>query len=212
MSFFSLHHLIQLLHAYGNVVLAVVVGLESVGLPVPGETLLIAAAVIAATTHQLSIVLVVVSAALGAIIGQTVGYSIGWGIGFRLLRRYGRYIGLTDRRMAFGRALFRRHGMKVVFASRFIVLLRTLSALLAGANHMPLGRFMVANLSGGTVWSALYGGGAYLLGHEAKQVAGPVAIGIGVAVVAALLVAGLYARHREHQVLAQPLRAGRAGK
>lgn len=212
MSFFSLHHLIQLLHAYGNVVLGVAVGLESVGLPVPGETLLIAAAVIAATTHQLSIVLVIVSAALGAILGQTVGYSIGWGIGFRLLRRYGRYVGLTDRRMAFGRALFRRHGVKVVLASRFIVLLRTLAAPLAGANRMPWRRFMVANITASSVWSGLYGCGAYLLGHEAKNVAGPAAIGIGVAVVVALMAAGLYARHREHQVLTQPLRAARAGK
>lgn len=125
MSFFSLHHLIQLLHAYGNVVLGVAVGLESVGLPLPGETLLIAAAVLAGTTYQMNILFVVLSAALGAIIGQAVGYGIGWGVGFRLLRRYGRYIGLTDRRLAYGRALFRRHGVKVVFASRFIVLLRT---------------------------------------------------------------------------------------
>ena len=212
MSVFSLHHLIQLLHTYGNVVLGVVVGLESVGLPIPGETLLIAAAVTAATTHQLSIVLVVLSAALGAILGQMVGYCIGWGIGFRLLRRYGRYVGLTDRRMAFGRALFRRHGVKVVLASRFVVLLRTLAAPLAGANHMPWRRFMAANIVASCVWSALYGGGAYLLGREAKQVAGPVAISIGVAVVTALLAAGLYARHREHQALAQPLRAGRAVK
>ena len=96
------------------------------------------------------------------------------------------HIGLTDRRLAFGRALFRRHGVKVVFASRFIVLLRTLAALLAGANRMPWGRFMAANVAGSVAWSALYGFGAYLLGHEAKQVAGPVAIGIGVIVAAAL--------------------------
>ena len=116
--------------------------------------------------------------------------AIGWSVGFRLLRRYGRYIGLTDRRLAFGRALFRRHGVKVVFASRFIVLLRTLAALLAGANRMPWGRFMVANVAGSVAWSALYGFGAYLLGHEAKHVAGPVAIGIGVIVAAALVAGG----------------------
>ena len=194
MEFFSLHHLIQLLHAYGNVVLGVVVGLESVGLPLPGETLLIAAAVYAGTTHQLNIALVILSAALGAIVGQIVGYAIGWGVGFRLLRRYGRYIGLTDRRLAFGRALFRRHGEKVVFAARFIVLLRTLAALLAGANRMPRGRFMVANVAGSVVWAALYGFGAYLLGHEAKHVAGPIAIGICAIVVVALVIAGLYMR------------------
>lgn len=209
MEFFSVHHLIQLLHAYGNVVLGVVVGLESIGLPLPGEALLIAAAVYAGTTHQLNIAFVILSAAVGAIVGQMVGYAIGWGVGFRLLRRYGRYIGLTDRRLAFGRALFRRHGEKVVFAARFIVLLRTLAALLAGANRMPRGRFMVANVAGSVVWAALYGFGAYMLGHEAKHVAGPIAIGICVIVVAALVVAVLYMRHREHQLLAQPARAGR---
>jgi len=76
MAFFSLHHLIQLLHAYGNVVLGVVVGIESLGLPLPGETLLIAAAVLAGTTHQLNIALVIVSAALGAIIGQMDATSV----------------------------------------------------------------------------------------------------------------------------------------
>jgi len=212
MAFFSLHHLIQLLHAYGNVVLGVVVGIESLGLPLPGETLLIAAAVLAGTTHQLNIALVIVSAALGAIIGQMAGYAIGWGIGFRLLRQYGRYIGLTDRRLAYGRALFRRHGVKVIFASRFIVLLRTLAALLAGANRMPWGRFMAANIVGSAAWATLYGLGAYLLGHEAKHVAGPIAIGIGAIVAVALLVAAIYARRREHQMLAPPVRGGRTAQ
>ena len=212
MEFFSLHHLIQLLHSYGNVVLGIVVGLESIGLPLPGETLLIAAAVLAGTTHQMNIVLVVLSAALGAIIGQTAGYAIGWSVGFRLLRRHGRAIGLTDRRLAFGRALFRRHGVKVVFASCFIVLLRTLAALLAGANRMPLGRFMMGNVAGSVAWSALYGFGAYLLGHEAKHVAGPVAIGIGVIVAAALVPGGIYVRRREQQLLAEPVKADRAAE
>ena len=209
MEFFSVHHLIQLLHAYGNVVLGLVVGLESLGLPLPGETLLIAAAVYAGTTHQLNITFVILSAAVGAIVGQIVGYAIGWGVGFRLLRRYGRYIGLTDRRLAFGRALFRRHGEKVVFASRFIVVLRTLAALLAGANRMPRGRFMVANVAGSVVWAALYGFGAYWLGHEAKHVAGPIAIGVCAIVVVAVVIAGLYMRRREHQLLAKPGRTGR---
>ena len=65
---------------------------------------------------------------------------------------------------------------------------------------------MTANVAGSVAWSALYGVGAYLLGHEAKTSAGPVAIGIGVLVAGALLAAGLYARRREHQLLAQPAR------
>lgn len=206
MSFFSLHHLSQLLHAYGNIVLAVVIGLECIGFPLPGETLLIAAAVLAATSHQLNIALVILFASLGAILGQMAGYAIGCGIGLRLLRRYGRYIGLTDRRLALGRALFRRHGVKVVFAARFIAVLRTLAALMAGANRMPWGRFMAANVAGGVVWAGLYGGGAYLLGHEAKHIAGPAIIGVGVVVACAVVAAVLYARRREQQLTAAPAR------
>jgi membrane protein DedA with SNARE-associated domain len=199
--FFSSDHLVHLLHTYGYTVLGVIIGLECVGLPLPGETVLIAAAVLAGTTHQLNIGLVVLSASVGAIIGQAAGYWIGWGVGFRLLRRYGHYIGLTNRRLAFGRALFRRHGVKVIIASRFVVLLRTLAGLLAGANHMPWPRFMAANVAGSVVWAALYGIGAYVLGHEATHVAGPVGITIGVIAVAALLAALLYVRRQEHTLL-----------
>jgi membrane protein DedA with SNARE-associated domain len=206
MSFFSIHHLIQLLHTYGNPVLGLVIGLECLGLPLPGETLLIAAAVYAGTSHQLNIVFVVLSAILGAILGQMAGYAIGWVIGFRLLRRYGRYIGLTTRRLAYGRALFRRHGVKVVVVSRFVILLRTLAALLAGANRMPWHRFMAANIAGSAIWALLYGVGAYVLGHEAKQIAGPAAIGIGLAIAIVLLAAAAYARHREHRLSSQPAR------
>ena len=212
MSFFSLHHLIALLHAYGTTVLGVVVGLESFGLPVPGESLLLAAAIYAATTQQLGIGLVVFAAALGAILGQVGGYWIGRSVGYRLLHRYGFYIGMTPRRIAFGRVLFRRHGVKVVIASRFIVLLRTLAALLAGANRMPWGRFMAANVAGSVAWAALYGFGAYALGHQAKRLAGPAAIAGGVAVVIVIVAAALYARHREHRLLGRPMRVQRAGK
>lgn len=212
MAFFSLHHLIALLHAYGTTVLGVVVALESFGLPVPGESLLLAAAVYAATTQQMSIGLVVFAGALGAILGQAGGYWIGRSVGYRLLHRYGFHIGLTPRRIAFGRLLFRRHGVKVVIASRFVMLLRTLAALLAGANRMPWGRFMAANVAGSIVWAALYGFGAYAMGHEAKRLAGPVAIAGGVAVLIGIVVAALYARHHEHRLLGRPMRPQRAAK
>jgi membrane protein DedA with SNARE-associated domain len=173
----------------------------------PGETLLIAAAVIAGTTQHLNIAFVVFSAALGAIVGQAAGYWIGWSIGLRLLRHYGRYIGLNDRRLAYGRALFRKHGEKVVVASRFVVVLRTLTGLLAGANHMPWPRFMIANVAGSLVWSIFYGVGAYLLGHAAKDLAGPVAIGGSAVLLLVAVGAVLYARRREHRILGHPMRA-----
>jgi membrane protein DedA with SNARE-associated domain len=206
MGFFSLHHLIQLLHAYGNVVVAVVVGLECIGLPLPGETLLIAAAVYAGTTHHLNIFFVILSAAIGAILGQILGYAIGWAFGYRLLRRHGSRIGLTRRRLAFGRALFRRHGEKVIVISRFVVVLRTLAALLAGANRMRWSSFMIANVAGSVAWSAIYGVGAYYLGHEAKHLAGPAAIGFGAAALLGLLCTWLYTRRHERRLLRHRLR------
>jgi membrane protein DedA with SNARE-associated domain len=209
MDFFSSHELIQLLHTYGYAVLCIVVGLECLGLPVPGETLVIAASILAGTTHQMSIVLVVFFAAFGAIIGQMAGYWIGWRVGFRLLRRYGRYIGLTDRRLAFGRALFRRHGVKVIIASRFIVVLRTLAALLAGANHMPWPRFIAANIVGSVAWAALYGGSAYALGHEVKRLAGPVGIVVGVIAAVVVVAVVIYVRRAERQALHGPTRRAR---
>jgi membrane protein DedA with SNARE-associated domain len=203
MDFFSLHHLTQLLHTYGYAVVGVVIALESIGLPLPGETLLISAAVLAATSHQLNIILIILFAAVGAIIGQIVGYLIGWLVGFRLLKRYGRHIGLTENRLAYARSLFERHGAKVIIGSRFIVLLRTLAAMLAGANHMPWPRFVLANIAGSIAWSTLYGGGAYLFGHEAKHLAGPAAIAIGVVAAATLIAAGIYVRRREHELVGQ---------
>ena len=111
-TFFSLHHLVQLLHTYGKSLASSSAG--ELGLPLPGESLLIAAAAVAGTTPQLNIALVIIAAALGAIAGQAAGYWIGRIVGFRLLGRYGRHVGLTPRRLAYGHALFHRHGVKVV--------------------------------------------------------------------------------------------------
>ena len=132
-----------------------VVALESIGLPLPGESLLIAGAILAGTTHQLDIWEVIASATPGATIGHMVGYGIGGAAGFRLLQRYGHHIGLNERRPAYGRALFSRHGIKVFIPSRFIVLLRTLAALLAGANRMPWVPFAAAKAAGSAGWSVL---------------------------------------------------------
>jgi membrane protein DedA with SNARE-associated domain len=90
--------------------------------------------------------------------------------------------------------------VKVIMASRFIVLLRTIAALLAGANRMPWLPFMAANIAGSRVWAALYGFGAYALGHEAKTAAGPAAIIIGVTALAALAVAGFYVKRYEQRL------------
>ncbi len=206
MSLVSFHDLVGLLHTYGYTALGVIVCLESFGLPLPGESLLIAAAVFASTSHELNIELVVTAAACGAVAGQAGGYGLGRFVGYRLLRRYGGRIGLTSRRLALGRIIFRRQGVKVIVLSRFVAFLRTIAALVAGANRMPWQAFMLANLIGSVVWAALYGFGAYMLGHEAKRVAGSVAIYLGVAAVAAIAAAWLFIRYQERRLLARPIR------
>ena len=125
-----------LLRVYGPWLIFAVVALESAGIPVPGETTLIAAAVLAGTAHELSIASVVLAAAAGAITGDNLGYWVGRRLGRPLLRRYGRYIHIDEERLRLGQYLFARYGAAVVFFGRFIAVLRAFAALLAGANHI----------------------------------------------------------------------------
>jgi membrane protein DedA with SNARE-associated domain len=104
----SIQHLIQ---DYGLWVLFAVVMLESMGIPIPGETALITAALYSGTTGRLDIIDVVGTAALAAIIGDNLGYLIGRRIGLHLLVRYGRYFGLDERRLKVGQYAFLRHGL-----------------------------------------------------------------------------------------------------
>ncbi len=173
---------------YGAVFLAV--GIESIGIPFPGETTLIAAAAYAGGTHKLNIAFVIAAAAAGAIIGDNIGFWIGREFGFRLLLRYGRYIGITERRIKLGQYLFRRYGGEVVFFGRFVAVLRALAAFLAGTNRMSWPRFLIFNAAGGIVWSGLYGIGAYALGKQIHRLAGPVGIVLGV-IALILIVTGL---------------------
>ena len=203
------HLLIGLLHTYGYLALALVVGLESLGLPLPGEGLLIAAALFAGTTHQMNMYLVIAAAAAGAIGGQIAGYWIGRSLGTRLLRRYGPRIGLPSRRLALGRLLFRRHGVKLVVVGRFVIVLRTICALLAGANFMDPWRFMAANVVGSLVWAGAYGIAVAELGKQMKHMAGPIGITVGVVAVLAAGIAWLVVRRQEQRMIASPARARR---
>jgi membrane protein DedA with SNARE-associated domain len=169
-------HLRLLIAAYGYWVVAGIVGLEGMGLPLPGETALVLAAIYAGMTDELSIFYVVLAAALGAIIGDNLGYWIGRGLGRRILRRYRRYLLLTESRLQLGQYLFVRHGGKVVFFARFFAVLRTLGAFLAGVNHMRWPRFVVFNGLGATAWATTFGVGAYILGDRIQNVLGPLGI------------------------------------
>jgi membrane protein DedA with SNARE-associated domain len=177
----------------GYLAVAFFVGIESLGVPFPGETMLITAAVFAATGH-LSIVGVILAAIIGAVVGDNIGFGIGWYGGYPILRRYGKYVRLDQAKLKVGRYIFMRHGAKVVFLGRFVSVLRTYAAFLAGTNHMRWGRFLVANALGAIVWATLYGVGAYLASATIAKLNTPVAIALGVLAVVVIVLAGVFVR------------------
>jgi membrane protein DedA with SNARE-associated domain len=179
-------YVMPLIREHGVVTVGALTLIESMGVPAPGESAVIAAALYAATTHEFGIVPLVAAAAAGAIMGDNIGYLIGRTLGFPLLRKYGIKIGLTEPRIRLGRYLFQRFGSKVVFFGRFIAILRTFTSLLAGAVRMDWLRFLVANALGGTFWASLYGFGAYALGHEIRRFEAPLAIGLGLGALLAI--------------------------
>lgn len=190
------HEIAQLVRAYGPWAVGGVVALECLGVPVPGESVVVGAALLAAAGHGPPIALVVGAAAVGASIGGHLGHLIGARFGYPLLVRYGPRLGLTAGRLRLGRYLFREHGAAIVFLGRFVAILRAFAGLLAGASGMPWQRFLVANAAGAVVWATTYGYGAFLIGDEARRLSGPLGIALGGAAVAALAtVALLIHRH-----------------
>jgi membrane protein DedA with SNARE-associated domain len=185
---FALSHgdIADLLGTYGYVFIAGVVALEGMGIPLPGEVTLVIAAILAGSGHDINIVGVIVAATLGAVIGDNAGFWLGRWLGFRILVKYGHYARLTESRIKLGQYLFLRWGAAVVFCARFMAVLRSLSGFVAGANRMPWRRFVVFNAAGGTLWATVYGGGAYVLGGEARHLIGPVGIVLALSALAAV--------------------------
>ena len=189
-----------LIATHGYWLVAGIVALESMGLPLPGETTLVTAAIYAGTTHELDIAALVAAAALGAILGDNVGFWVGRRFGYGLIVRHGARVGLTSRRIRLGQYVFDRHGGKVVFFGRFIALLRVLAALLAGVNCMPWWRFLFFNAVGGATWAAAFGLGAYTFGEQVHRLSRPLAIAsFGAAIVGVL--AGMWFVRRHEAAL-----------
>lgn len=164
----------------GYVLLAALVGGESAGVPLPGETALITAAVLA-SQGKLSLPAVIAIAAAGAIVGDNIGYLLGRKGARRLLTGPGR---LEERRrnlLQRGEAFFARHGGKTVFLGRWLPFLRITAAWLAGANRMPWPKFLAWNAAGGIAWAISIGVLAYFVGQAAIAVlhtVGYVALGV----------------------------------
>ena len=166
------------------------IAVETMGIPVPGETALIAAALLA-HDGQLSIVPLVAIAAAAAIIGDNVGFAIGRKGGRKLFARPGPFHHHRMKVLEHGEPFFARHGPKAVFLGRWVSGLRIASAWLAGMNKMDWPTFLFWNALGGIAWAVSIGLGVYFLGHVAEQVistAGPAAAVAGVLALIAFLV------------------------
>lgn len=155
--------------SHGLPLLFVVVMIESFGVPLPGETALIAFGVLAAQGHY-SIVLVIAVAAAGAIVGDNLGYVIigRWG-GRNLLERWGPLRRFSQRYLPPTERLMEKHGDKVVFFGRFVTVLRYTAAWVAGIAGMPWRKFLFWNAAGGICWATLVGLVAYYAGNAAAD-------------------------------------------
>jgi len=193
----------HLVDTYGYWAVFVLVGAESLGIPLPGETALIVAGTYAGHTHRLSPWLIFAVAAAAAIIGDNIGYWIGDKGGYRLARRYGSKVRLDERKLKIARYLFDQHGAKVVFFGRFVSVLRTYAAFLAGTSRMRWRRFLPANAAGGIVWAAIYTTAAYLAGNALQRASGTITWVLVGAAVAAIVVVLLLLRHQTARLAAR---------
>jgi membrane protein DedA with SNARE-associated domain len=193
----------RLLSTYGYAIVFAFVGAESIGVPLPGETTLTLAAIYAGMTHRLDIAAVVAVAAVGAVVGDNVGYAIGYRGGYRLLHRYGRYVRVDERRLKIGQYLFERHGGKVVFFGRFVSILRTYAAFLAGTSRMRWRRFLAFNAAGGIIWATLYGVGYFYFGMALGHLQASVDIGLAGVSVALFVAVFILVRRQERQLAAR---------
>ena len=195
-------HLHSLVHTYGYFAIFAVICLESAGVPMPGETALVTAAIFAGQ-GELDNKGVIGCAALAAIFGDNVGYWVGREFGFPLVLKYGRYLHLDEPRLKLGQYLFQRHGGKIVFFGRFVALLRAFAALLAGINRLPWPRFFLYNALGGIVWASLFGLGGFFLGHAFEHYARPVGVAALICAVIGAIAASRFIAHHEKLMLAE---------
>jgi membrane-associated protein len=164
----------------GYTVVFALIAVETMGIPVPGETALIAAALLA-HDGQMDIGTLIVIASAAAIIGDNIGFAIGRKGGRKLFSRPGPFHAARLRALEYGEPFFAKHGPKAVFFGRWVSGLRIASAWLAGINGMRWPTFLLWNALGGIVWAAGVSLAVYFAGHVAEDIiaiAGPVAGGV----------------------------------
>ena len=190
----------SLVHDYGLVLLFLLIGMESAGIPLPGETALVAAGVLA-SRGDMDIVAVIAVAAIAAIVGDNVGYWAGRLGGRRLLQRWGWLERHASRVLPWSERFFKRHGAKTIFFGRFFAILRVTAAWLAGVSKMHWWRFFFFNAAGGICWAVLIGLVAYYAGRAAADAISRYGLIGGGAIVVLLVVGALVFRFVKRRML-----------
>ena len=186
------HHIFELLRGavvhYGYWAVAGLLLLESAGLPLPGETILLLASFLAYSEHELQLPWVIVVGTVATTLGGELGFALGRHGGRPLIERYRHVFSIRAESVERGERLFDRYGPATVFLARFIFGMRVLASLLAGALHMPWRKFVLYNFLGATVWVSAICGAGYLFGghwgrlvHDLKRFDLAVVIGVVVA-------------------------------
>jgi membrane protein DedA with SNARE-associated domain len=157
------------LHRYGYFAVFAAIFLEDFGVPMPGETLLIAGALLA-SRGNFDIYFLVITAVCAATLGDNLGYAIGRFGGRRLVLRYGRYVFVTPARLARAERFFQTRGALVVLAARFFEILRQLNGIVAGISGMRWWRFLVYNATGAVLWVGFWSILFFQLGRQGERV------------------------------------------
>jgi membrane protein DedA with SNARE-associated domain len=187
-------HVEQFVRDYGVVAVSVLLALESLGLPLPGETMLIFGSVLAGR-GEMSLPALLIFAWAGSVLGDNIGYLLGRKLGRAAVSRYGARIGLTATRFDAVEAMFTRYGAGTVVFARFVNVLRQLNGIVAGTLGMAWPRFLACNALGAALWVALWVLGAFVLGAhipDLTRLARHIGIVGGVVVAAALIACILY--------------------
>jgi membrane protein DedA with SNARE-associated domain len=193
---------------HGYLAVGGILFLEAIAFPVPGETVLLTAAIYAGA-GRLNIFVVVVVGSIATFLGSSVGYLIGRTGGRVLITRYGRYVGLNARRFASAEAFFQRQGPKIIVFARFIDGLRQANGIIAGTSGMAWQRFVVFNAIGAVVWVTTWALVGELAGSHVGAIYNGIAryfwLALGVVALAAIVLILRHLRHRaKHHVEVEP--------
>jgi membrane protein DedA with SNARE-associated domain len=190
----------DLLTNFGYLAVFAIISIESLGIPAPGETMLVTASVYAGATGNLLIEGVILAAIAGAVFGDNIGYAIGRKGGYRLLMRHGPKLRINHSHLKVARYVFDRHGGKVVFFGRFIAILRTYAAFLAGVGQMEWKRFLAWNAAGGIVWATIFGLLGYFGQKAFERLSTPINVSLGAVGLIAIVAFTVMLRRRTERL------------